>query len=138
MDKRNNLLHYIKTSCRKSLAESEFAGDIAFSAEDKNEETAIRKGLEEIYILIRSWSEGMDLASADTKKPTYYTQIFELLFEDSRNMTYKQIADKIGGANVKKYVRKCNKIAIAKALKMLKDNSIYKKILDKYYKWEIH
>ncbi|MCL2369837.1 MAG: hypothetical protein FWC80_01210 [Firmicutes bacterium] len=134
MNKRSNILHYINTN-RKSLVDSEFAEDIVFDSTKKNEESLINSALKEIHILIRNWSEGMDLASADTKKPTKYLNIFEMLFESRQKITYKEISQKVGGANIEKFVYKCNRIAIGKAMKMSKEDTIYKKIIERYYAW---
>ena len=131
MNKRNSLMQYVASFRRKSLVDSEFSDDIVFDIESDVDK--LIDAMNKIYMLVRYWSEGMDLINADTLKPTYYLQIFEMLYEDSRNLTYNDISKAVGGANVKKYVHKSNQIAIAKALKMSKENPIYKKILDLYY-----
>ena len=123
MNKRNSLLQHIKLTRR----DSEFAKDIVFSEIDTAKES--------IHTLVHNWSEGMDLASADTKKPTKYQRMFELLFVDENNLTYPEIAREVGGANVEKFVHKCNLIAIGKAVKLSRENKVYTRILDDYFKW---
>jgi len=133
MNKRNSLLQFIISSRRKSESDSEFAKEIA--CVEKYSEVTIVGAMEEIFSLVRYWSEGMDLASVDTKKPTKYFNIFELLFENKSGLTYKEVAQEVGGANIKKFVYKCNKIAIAKARKMSKNNVMYKQIIEMYFVW---
>jgi len=128
------MIEFLTTARRQSLVNRKFTAD--FGIEENSEEYIVNEALKEIYLLVRNWSEGMDLLSADTKKPTYYLDIFIMLFENKDKPTYKEISNKIGGANVKKYVKKCNRIAISKALKFGKQNIIFKKILAKYYEWE--
>ena len=123
MNERNSILQHIKLTGK----DSEFAKDVICEG--------IFEAKQEIHNLVRKWSEGMDLASTHTKKPTKYLRIFELLFEYADDLTYKEIALNVGGANIEKYVYKCNIIAIGKAVKMSKTSQVYKQILVEYYDW---
>ena len=126
-------MQYIALSRRKAEKNSEFGRDEVFDIKLKREK--IFDVMDSISTLIRNWCEGMDLVSSDTKKQTQYYAMFILLFENSQHMTYKEISQSVGGANVEKFVAKCNMIAICKTIKSAKINPIYKQLLDKYYKW---
>jgi len=133
MNKRNSLIEYIKIIRKRNKVSSEFAVEQVSSC--VYEDLDIFEAIGIIYDLVRNWSEGMDLASRDTQRPTKYLETFELLFEDKRNLSYKEISKEIGGVNVKKFAAKCNIVAIGKALKMMKEYPVCKQILNGYYGW---
>jgi len=126
-------MQYIACFQKKSLYYFENAEDNCF---DKNyEEVDFLNAINTINEVIRNWCEGMDLISADTKRPTKYLKIFKMLYYENNKLTYKEISQKVGGANVEKFVYKCNMIAIGKAKKLSKEDEVYRHLLNKYYSW---
>jgi len=129
VNKRSSFLQYAKEfNANKNI-------NLEFAIDENLAEHLISDAMESIKKMISNWCEYTDLKSANSKKPTKFLQIFDLLFNDNRNLTYKEISEEVGGANVEKIVYNFNAVAIAKILKMRKENAVYITLLDGYYKW---
>ena len=123
MGKRNSLLQHIK----KSKQDCEFCDDIIVAEIDIAKTT--------IYTFVLNFCEATDFLSKQSKRPSNYKKAFEVLYDSEDETHYCEISEDIGKINIKKFVAKCNFLAIAKALEMSKTDKTYKKLLDDYYKW---